>query len=746
MNFKAIKVINPKKLLYIIIIFIITFLILIDMVFRSYDDNKNTIISQQEQQMLTIAKSACKDLEVFINEKANDLKILAGNRDVALGVANLDSVRLPHAFEAYYEAKKDSVQRLYQVNKSGEIAYMYPAMDVKEAEKVQESYHDDIQKILTEKKAFISPVKMDRPRHFIINIYEPVYLDGEFEGVLISSVDLNAVYERLLKPVKVGQKGYVMVKDQDLIIMHTVEEQVGIEVIDTRKELHPNFDFKDLENLINLQLSQEEGTMEYYSYWWTDKEPKRTKKLNAFSRAYIGDYYWIVAVTMDYAELEGPIAKNQRRTIEFFGLIVLIFSCAVFIIMKVLRNKKALEVETKYLRELNAATEELRKKDLQLQHSQKLQIIGTLTGGIAHEFNNLLTPIKGYTEIIMNKVDRKEEIYDYLNEIYEASGKAKNIIEQILVFSRLDNGKSKFCTLQITEQVEKTLKLVKSTITPNVEVIYLMQGDPGLIFANKVQIHQVVFNLCNNAFQAMKAAGGKLTVILDEAPLEEVRKHQNNISDTTQFIRITISDTGPGMNEDIMAKIFDPFFTTKPIHEGTGLGLFIVKGIVQNHKGWITVESEIGRGSTFKVYFPRLLSGQEPVESEDSRIPMDIKHVLLVDDQEKVLKVLKKGLETYGFKVHSEVNSVQALKIFEQNPEKFDVVVTDQAMPYIKGLELAERLKALNPNIKILLVTGVVEEGVVEYKDRLIIDDYLYKPVTGSDLAKSIRKILQPEG
>lgn len=747
MGFIVKKVIDRKNILYTLILFVITFLILVDMVYKSYIDNKNTIIAQQEQQMLTIAKSASTNLEVFLDGKSDNLKILAGNRDVALGVAGLDSAGLRHAFEAYYQAKQDSVQGIYEVSKAGEIVYMYPMVAGKKAGEVRDMLHEDIQKVLKEKKSFISRAKMDQPGHFVVNVLEPVFLDGEFEGMLISSLDLNEVYESLLKPVKVGQKGYIMVKDQNgIILMHPAKGQVGIDVIETRKELYPNFDFKDLENLINLQMSQKEGTMVYYSYWWTDKEPKRIKKLNAFSRAYIGESFWIVAVTMDYDELEGPIAQNQIRTIEIFGLIVLILSGAVFIIMKILRNKEALEVETKYLRELHTATEELRKKDLQLQHSQKLQVIGTLTGGIAHEFNNLLSPIKGYAEIIMNRVNPKDEMYDYLNEIYEASEKAKEIIEQILVFSRLDNGKSKFIPIQIEKQVEKTLKLVKSTMTPNVDLVYKKQEDTGVILANKVQVHQVVFNLCNNAYHAMKYNGGILKVTLDTVPVEEVKKHQTDVPDAEYFVRIAVSDTGYGMTEETVLKIFDPFFTTKPVGEGTGLGLFIVQGIVQNHKGLITVESEIGRGSTFTVYFPKLLSKLGDAENEDEEISRDLKTVLLVDDQEKVLKVTKKGLESFGFKVYAESNSVEALKVFEQNPAGFDVVVTDQGIPYIKGLELAERIKTLNPTIKILLVTGVVEEEVFEYKERLIIDDYMYKPVTGSEMAKRIRKILQSGG
>lgn len=747
MNIIGDKDLNRRNIL-ILILFAISFLVLVYMVYKTYYENTNTIIAQQEQQMLTISKYASTNLEVFIHEKSDNLKILAENKDVALGMATFDSVTLRHSVEAYYQAKKESVQRIYEVNKVGKIVYMYPETTGVEAEKINDLLNEDIRKVLKDRKPFISKAKMDQPGHFVVNIFEPVFLDREFEGVLVSSVDLNAVYKSLLRSVKIGQKGYIMLKDQDgIILMHPAEDQIGMDVIETRKQLYPEFDFKDLENLINLQMSQKEGVMEYYSYWCTDKNLKRTKKLNAFSRANIGDSFWIVAVTMDYEELEGPIVQNQLRTFQIFGLIVLILSGAVFIIMKVLRNKKALEVETKYLRELNVATEELRAKDLQLQHAHKLQVIGTLTGGIAHEFNNLLSPIQGYTEIIMNKIDPKEEIYDYLNEIFEASGKAKDIIEQILVYSRLDNGKTKFVPFNIEEQVEKTLKLFKCTLPLNVELVYKKE-DTGVILANKVQIHQVLFNLCKNAYQAMKDLGGVIKVTLDTVPTEEIKQQdpQGLKANVVQFVRISVSDTGYGMSKETVSKIFDPFFTTKHIGEGTGLGLFIVQGIVQNHQGFISVASEMNKGSTFTVCFPKLSTWIEDSKECPEKISGDLKTVLLVDDLEKVLKVTKKGLEPFGFKVHAESNSVQALKVFEQNPDRFDIVVTDQAMPYLSGLELAERLRVLNPTIKILLVTGVVEEEVLEFKEKSMIDDYMYKPVTGSEMARKIREILQFEG
>lgn len=744
MNFIIKKLLNSKNMLFIAILFFVIFMVLSVMLYGAYSNDKNTIIDQQEQQLLTIAKSISSSIEVFIAEKASSLKIIAKSPGVAEGMASSDIKPVEQALKAYYQAQQENVQKVYGVDKTGKVIIQYPVYYGSVEYNASETLKEDIQRVFQSGKPLISSARIEQKGQFNINILEPVFLGDEFAGILVSSVNLNTMYEHLIKPVKVGQKGYVMVKDgEGIILMHPANEQVGMDVIDTRKKVFPNFDLHELEDLINMQMSQEEGKAVYYSYWWTDKHMERTKKLNGFSRAHFEDFFWIVAVVMSFDEIEAPLSANRVKITEIFILIIFILSTAIIVILKMQKNKEALEIETRYLREINVAIEELRKKDLQLQHSQKLQVLGTLTGGIAHEFNNLLTPIRGYAEILMSKFKAKSEMHEYINEIYEASGKAKDIIEQILVFSRSDNGKSKYVNVQVAQMVEETLNLIKTTITPNIRVIFEKNDASSFILANKVQVQQVIFNLCTNAFHAMKYSGGIMKVSIDTVDPEEVRKQGNNVLDTGDYIRITVSDTGYGMNKETLSRVFDPFFTTKPAGEGTGLGLFIVHGIVENHKGFINVNSVIRKGSTFTLYFPKAEEKYNETKDNGQEIPKESISVLLVDDEQKVLKVMKKGLEQFGYKVYAESNSIEALKTFDHDPSRFKVVITDQTMPYIKGLELAERIKVLDPSVKIVLVTGFAEEKVLEYKEKFIIDDFILKPVTGSDLAKVITKVLQ---
>lgn len=609
MDVKAPHEKKRKITLYSATVFMLSIclLIFVWMAYRTYMNDESTVISQQEQQLLTIAKLTGKNLAASFNEEIRNLQIVAGNHAVAQGMGAGDRASVRGALEAYYTAKKGTITRVCQVSKAGKIVESYPQLSSAEENRMYGMIADDLSDVLAEQKSRIGGAVLDQPGGYAVNLFQPVFLDGKLEGVLVSTVDLNTVYNHLVKPVRVGKKGYIHVKNgQGKYLMHSNEANIGISLADL-KRLHPGLDFSDLEKLMDLQFTQDEGTMIYNSYWWTDRSLSKSRKFEAFVKIRFDRFFWVVAAAMDYDEVKEPIARSRMKTIGIFTVIILILSSAIVVIMKEKKKQAALEIETKYLREFNATGEQLRKKDLQLQHARKLQVIGSLTGGIAHDFNNLLTPIQGYAEIIMGKLDRKHELYEYAGEIYGASAKARDIIEQILVFSRADNGAAQHTPLKVGELVDEALNLLKPILPPHVEVIFAKKSENAVMLANKVQIHQVILNLCNNAFQAMKHSGGILKITLQVVGRQEVKPDQGQavISESPRFIKLSVSDTGHGMNSETISRIFDPFFTTKPGKEGTGLGLFIVYGIVENHQGSITVQSAVGRGSEFTVYFPQ---------------------------------------------------------------------------------------------------------------------------------------------
>lgn len=711
----------------------------------NYTSYRDTIIMQQEQHLLTIAKSVSKSLELFMNEKADSIKNVAGNSKFQEQLFEFMEGKVPEpdntALTIYYETQNREIEAIYLLDKDGVLLYQYPPEKGNNIYNVMSN--TDVKLALGKQESHIGDVHKDASGEFVVDIIEPVFYKRDFQGILIVSISLETMYKSLVQSVKVGEKGYVMVKDRNgTVLMHPVKEQVGTHVIAGRKENHPDLDYSELEDLIERQMVEEEGIAIYHSYWWPDNKLVKVKKLNGFASANIGQDTWIVATPMSYEEIAGPIEQNLFNTLGVAVVFLITFTGSIFIILRIQKNKEELEIETIYLKELNKAAEELRKSELQLQHSMKLQTIGTLTGGIAHEFNNLLTPILGYSELILKDLKSDSELYEGMNEIYESSVRAKELIEQILIFSRRDNISYQYQSIQVKQFLKETVRLIKSLLPSTIEIIDNIDEDCGHILANSTQMHQVILNLCTNAYHAMREHGGILEVSAESVKAYEESVLKDCSTGDEEYVKICVKDTGCGMNKETMDQIFDPFFTTKMVGEGTGLGLSVVHGIILNHNGKITVESQVGIGSIFTVYLQKTDVKNQSITHINNVVLHGNERILLVDDEPRIVQLMKKTLELFGYQVTSLTSSVEALKVFKQNHDKFDLVITDQAMPNMRGTELAKKIKSIRPQIKIMLVTGFADEEIEKYTEDAIIDIYLLKPVFAVQLSQEIRRML----
>lgn len=733
-------------MLLLTVIVLLVLIFLSRMIYISYSYYRDTIVMQQEQHLLTIAKSAAKSLELYVEGKVDNLKIIANNPSFQKQLYSFVKGDISQSdlnlLQAFYTVQEKEIETVGLYDKNGKPIYQYPShQNVKSAD-LSFVNNSDINHVVQTQQAYIGNVYKGITGDFVIDILQPVFYKNQFVGIITSSIGLNTMYELLVKLIKVGEKGYVMVKDKEgIILMHPVKEQVGTHVINMRKKRHPDLDYSELERLINRQLTGEEGTMIYHSYWWPDNKLVKVKKLTGFAPGHIGNDFWVVATPMSYEEIAEPIKENLISILRIALIFIVMFSGSIFIIIKMQKNKEALEIETRYLKELNETTEELRKSEDQLQHSQKIQTIGTLTGGIAHEFNNLLTPILGYAELMMEDLSSKSHLYEDVNEIYEAAKKAKELIEQILIFSRRDNNTTQYKPVQINQLIKETLKLVKPILPSTIDVIENLD-DCGYILANSTQIHQVIFNLCTNAYHAMKERGGLLEIsmhLVNQA--DEEILHDDNFSNGPH-VKLSIKDTGSGMDQETMRQVFDPFFTTKGVGEGTGLGLSVVHGIVSTHNGKITVESKLGIGSVFNVYLPQIRVQYKDLEKNNDIILKGNETILLVDDDPSIVNMMKKGLEQLGYQVIVETDSLKAMKNFKKNPYKFNIIITDQTMPQLKGVELAEKAKSIYPEIRVILMTGFVNEVVEKYIKSSIIDDYIIKPILLTKVSQKIRRVL----
>ncbi len=386
---------------------------------------------------------------------------------------------------------------------------------------------------------------------------------------------------------------------------------------------------------------------------------------------------------------------------------------------------------------------ELQQKKLesQLRQAQKMEAIGTLAGGVAHDFNNILAGIFGYTQLAQMTVEKSEKLEKFLDHIYDGAVRAKDLVQQILTFSR--QAEAEMLPIYPHLVIKEAMKLLRASIPSTIEIREDL-SKTNMIWADHTHIHQIVMNLCTNAYHAMIDEGGILAISIKDIDIEDNGIGlQSLLPETGSYLVLTISDTGIGMNKATIDKIFDPYFTTKPKEEGTGLGLSVVHGIVENCGGHISVYSEPGQGTTFKIYFPSILSKEiSSSEKPSEPMPTGTEHILVVDDEKNIVETMKQMLISLGYQVTAHLKSLEAIQDFENRPNEFELVITDMNMPDITGVELTERLHAKNSATPIILCTGfsksLNEQKYKAHGFRKI----LMKPVIMRDLATGIREVL----
>ena len=385
------------------------------------------------------------------------------------------------------------------------------------------------------------------------------------------------------------------------------------------------------------------------------------------------------------------------------------------------------------------ADKEREKLLAQLQQAQKMEAIGTLAGGIAHDFNNILAALIGYTELSLEEAEEGSSLHENLKEILVAGNRAKDLVRQILAFSRQAEHKSS--PVKVGLIVKEALKLLRASLPTTIGIHEDIQTDSAVL-ADPTQLHQVLMNLCANAGQAMEEKGGTLDVSLVDVALDSDFTAQHPGIIPGPYVRLTVSDTGHGMAPDVLGKIFDPYFSTKEPGEGTGLGLSLVHGIVKSCDGTITAHSEPEKGSTFNVYLPVIEREAEAEIGPDEPVPKGTERILFIDDEQVLVNIEKQMLESLGYEVTTKTDGIEALELFKAQPDIFDLVITDMTMPKVTGEDLAAELMRIRPDIPVILCTGFSARINKKRSMAMGIRAFVYKPVLRRDIAKAIRQVL----
>ncbi len=403
-------------------------------------------------------------------------------------------------------------------------------------------------------------------------------------------------------------------------------------------------------------------------------------------------------------------------------------------VLSILAAKTASELER-----LNTETEKARMEG-QLRQAQKMESIGTLAGGVAHDFNNLLGIILGYSEMGLLNVEEGTKLHSYLQDVVEAGLRARELVKQILAFSRETEQELK--PLHLAPIVKECLKMLRSALPATIEIRETVQPERDVILSDPSQIHQVLMNLCSNAGQAIGEEDGLLHISLSSRFLALDDASRPADLSPGHYAELMVQDTGPGMSEAVRQRIFEPYFSTKESGKGTGLGLSVVHGIVKSAGGAITVESSPGVGTTFRVFFPSVEKPSQSIQEDRLTLASGHETILLVDDETSLLDSTRRMLEHLGYEVVARTHGIEALQAFRARPEAFDLVITDQIMPHMTGTTLAKEVLAIRSDMPIILCSGFSENATPEKIGEFGIRGLMMKPLILRELAATVRRLL----
>lgn len=737
-------------------------------VFRDY---RNALMKNQQDQLLLMAKTISRNIRADMDNYIRELEFFS---DI------YDSEEKNIFIKKYVDSNLDFAVNVYLEDSSGNILKTAVPTQIYDMEDSSDdapaSFNESSDELIITDLQFVTDTgngitlwqgKRGKDRNVLIfkKKLDPG-AQGETVGLVI---DEDKYYENVVSDIHIGSNGYIVIKNsQNLMLMHPSKKQWGISVISGRMEMYPGLDYESLENLLDKQNHGEEGVDDYFSYWWMEEGVPRVRKISAYSPAKIGDDFWVVSAVVDYDDFYRPILDGFSGIILVsVGILTVFFVAALGIFRLVSENTRASK-EIDYLKNLNQVLEEMHRSENAIAHQQRLQIMGTMTGGIAHEFNNFLTPIMGHAELLMMSLPEDSDEYDSAKEILQASEKAKDVVHQMSAMSR-KNAETIFRNIEAFKLVERFFRMTDSICPDNVTVEKENSVKDEYILGNSTQINQVLLNIAVNGMQAIgDNPEGCLRLSAYIKDQSDIRfKELPKDSLFKRYLVFEIRDNGTGMSDKVKKMIFEPFFTTKKSGEGTGLGLSLAEQIVDAHKGFIHIDSSVGKGSVFYVHFPvvetettRNAARAEDVAAgvkpeSNAEIPDQISgkagdaaagsinrkiRILVADDNHKILSILKDTLNEKDFIQAVMCDSVETLRtaLKEMKP---DIILIDETVGHYSGIEIfmsefMEEKEALK-----IIMADTIDREIVESRKRGIINGYMEKPVSSTEIISLAERI-----
>ena len=671
--------------------------------FRFYQQYRNQVIETEESQLLTMAGIIGNNLNSYMEQQLSQIDLYyAKEEQIAERTAyfleenselyNWIAVTLPDGTKLRYEPGKQTLE-----DPTPEEVLVQQKLKNKALLHVKQPAWIAGKEISAHTGWYELFIKKNVPAD-----------DGIY--ILTFAMNLESLYQKIVAPVKIGKDGYSSVKDQNMyIIMHHAKDQIGLEAFDDRLQKYPELDLSSMNAWLSRQAKENSGTGVIDTYVWDDPKLSKIRRVVAFQSIFIQGERWIVNSTIPIRELSAPLDSMMAMLIGVVCLYILLLVVATVFLLRNRFLAQTQQKEIAYLKEINQGMEMLAQKNNEIRHYQRVQSLGMMASHIAHEFNNYLTPVLIYAELLENDESISAENQEMIHEITEAVDKASNLSKELLAFSRQDTG-VRLELLNFTEEVHSAVSIVRQLTPAAIRLKTELTQEPLYVLGRKRMAEHILMNLCKNAFQAMEKSEKKeLTIRL--------------FAETSDTICLQVSDTGCGIGDDAVQKIFEPFYTTKGSRQGTGLGLSVVQNMVTSVGGTIRVESKEQEGTTFVLEIPQSCSEKE----QDSRKRLkQVSKIAIVSKDEAMKKWKnvaignKKTIDLYG---HPAV----VIDRIQKNPAVYDLIIAEYSLPTMNGIELCEVIRRINPEIRLILVAEQNGADFEWYLNNGMIDRFLLK-------------------
>ena len=712
--------------------------LIVFMTFQTQREYQSILMGQAQEQLLATAKSTARSLEEFFTMQRNVLKSLSTDPLLVDMDSNADYAQL----EMRYNELEGDIGGFYIISPKGIVTHRFPNKD-----RVGKDFSrkPGVSAVLKSQKPYVSRLFFSDSGKPCLTVLEPVFSDGEFKGILRALTYLDTIQTNFLSPVRISRNGYAWAVDSNkIMIMHPNAELIGKPLEAIIGGTFTDRSAEHLRNILDQMVIGKDGVGTYQSEWLGAKSGSEARAITAFSTAHLGNQAWSIAVTMDYSEIHAPIAKQMRNAIFLSVLMALLFAGSGSIIYGKHKKESALQAEAEHLRMLSETAEALRMSEDKLARSKKMESLGLLAGGVAHDLNNVLSGIVSYPELLLLKLPEDSELRKPIETIKESGFRATAIVQDLLTVARgVAINKEPLNINAIINSYMESPEFNKLTkFHPTVSITSNLDAEFPNIHGSPIHIQKVIMNLVSNASEAINGEGN-VRIATESRYID--REHAGYESlEEGEYLVLSVSDNGPGLMDTDVERMFEPFYTKKVMgRSGTGLGLAVVWNVVKDHNGFIDVLNN-ENGTTFEIYFPS-------TKAEVFETPNDLsiekylgqgETVLVVDDVDTQLEISGKMLATLGYNVETAASGEAAIEYVKEH--SVDLIVLDMIMePGMSGKEAYAQILKIHPDQKAVVVSGFAETDDVADALRLGAGKFIKKPFTINQIGLAVKEELE---